>query len=137
MVEDVEGFAENLGAVAVAEANFLGETQVHIDGALHHKSVAADEVDALAAIGTVDARTERLGADCGDVTRDRIGARAESKTWRRAGGDQGVGQTALGSVNRGELPVIGKVTERPTHFPWAFGDGGKHKAVRHVKDGVA
>src|SRR6266849_6291815 len=78
VVEEVEGLAENLGAVPVTEANLLGEAQVHIDGALHLEGIAADEVDALAAIGTVHTPTERLGGDGGDVAGDGVSSRAES-----------------------------------------------------------
>ncbi len=72
MVEEIERLAENLGTVTVAEANFLGEAQVHVDSALHLEGIAADDVDALATIGTVHPPTERLGANCGDVARDRV-----------------------------------------------------------------
>src|SRR6266481_6596629 len=55
MIEEIEGFAQDFGAVTIAEANFFGKAEVHINGALHHEGIAADDVNALAAIGTVDA----------------------------------------------------------------------------------
>src|SRR5258708_20006541 len=97
---------EDVGMVMVGEANCDGEAQIHVDGGIDLESIGTEDVDALAVIGTVHPPTERLGANCGGVARDRVSGNAESNTWRRAGGDQRIGQTALCSVDGGELPII-------------------------------
>src|SRR3981081_2975924 len=65
MVENVESFPESFDGVVVAKLDALGKAQIHVDGALHLECIAADDVDAFAAVGAVDATTERSVGDGG------------------------------------------------------------------------
>src|SRR5260370_41337591 len=103
MVEEIEGLAENLSTVTVAEANFLGEAQVHVDGALHLEGIATNDVDALAAIGTVHPPTERRGGHWAGAAPDGGRGGAESKTFRRAGRGPRMRHTVLSSAHASRL----------------------------------
>src|SRR5260370_36607384 len=103
MVEEIEGLAENLSTVTVAEANFLGEAQVHVGGALHLEGIATNDVDALAAIGTGHPPTERLGANWGGVPPDCVCRHGAGETQRRGRCGDGKQPTALYRVTGGSL----------------------------------
>jgi hypothetical protein len=57
VVEEIECLAKDFGAVMITEADLLGDAEVHVNGTLHLEGVTADDVNALAAIGTIDARS--------------------------------------------------------------------------------
>ncbi len=110
MVENVESFPESFDGVVVAKLDALGKAQVHVDGALHLEGIAADDVDAFAAVGAVDATTERSVGDGGNVAGDGIRC-GGSKSGRSTRGCQRIRKPTLSGVDGRKLPIVGEVAE--------------------------
>src|SRR5882762_4453095 len=136
MVENVESFPKSFDGVVLAKLDALGKAQVHVDGALHLERIAADDVDAFAAVGAVDATAERSVGDGGNVAGDGIRC-GGCKSGRSTCGCQRIRKPTLSGIDGRKLPIVGEVAEGAANMPWTLDHGTGNNAVGYVEDGVA